>query len=170
MTPTTLDIILVDDNRRDVELTLDVFREYDLSHRVVVLHDGQEALDYIFRTGTYIDRGACCEQPVVILLDINTRKVSGIEVLRRIRADERTKTIPVVALTSSQIDIDKDRMEGYKLGVNSYIVKPIESEDLSRAMAAIGYYWAVLNKPALQEEAILSPNNTRQADYIEYYL
>ncbi len=138
-----LDIILVEDNPADIEMTLDALRENNLANRVKVVKDGEEAVKYIFRKGEYSDYGIC-EHPALILLDLNLPKISGIEILRRIRAEEQTKKIPVVVLTSSRLDWD--RIESYNLGVNSYIIKPVEFENFAQAIAQIGYYWAVLNK------------------------
>jgi len=139
-----LDIILVEDNSADVEMALDALRENHLANRVKVLKDGEEAVDYIFRQGEYSDCGIC-EHPALILLDLKLPKIDGIEILKRIRSDERTKAIPVVVLTSSRSD--EDRIESYRLGVNSYIVKPVEWDNFAHAVAQIGLYWAVLNKP-----------------------
>ncbi len=139
-----LDIILVEDNPADLEMTLDALRENHLANRVKALKDGQEAVDYIFRQGKYSDCGIC-EHPALILLDLKLPKIDGLEILKRIRSDERTKEIPVVVLTSSRLDAD--RIEGYRLGVNSYIVKPVEWENFAQSVAKIGLYWAVLNKP-----------------------
>jgi two-component system, response regulator len=139
-----LDIILVEDNPADVELTLDALRENHIANRVKVLRDGEEAINYIFRRGEHSDCGIC-ERPALVLLDLNLPKIGGIDILKRIRSDERTKKIPVVVLTSSRLD--QDRIESYDLGVNSYIVKPVEFENFTHAVAQIGYYWAVLNKP-----------------------
>jgi two-component system, response regulator len=139
-----LDIILVEDNPADIEMTLEALQENNLTNRVKVLKDGEEAVNYIFRQGEHSDYGIC-EHPALILLDLNLPKISGIEILRRIRAEERTKKIPVVVLTSSRLDWD--RIESYNLGVNSYIIKPVEFENFARAVAKIGFYWAVLNKP-----------------------
>jgi CheY-like chemotaxis protein len=140
-----LDIILVEDNAHDAEWTLDALQnEHNLANRVKVLKDGEEAVNYIFRQGEYTDCGIC-EHPALILLDLNLPKIDGLEVLRRIRANERTRSIPVVVLTSSPMD--KDRIESYELGVNSYIVKPVEFGDFAKIVADIGYYWALLNKP-----------------------
>jgi two-component system, response regulator len=138
-----LDIILVEDNPADVELTLDALKENNLANRVKVLKDGQEAVDYIFKTGKYKDCGMC-DSPKLILLDLNLPKIDGLEILRRIRSDERTRMIPVVVLTSSLAD--KDRIESYKLGVNSYIVKPVGFDNFSQAVVGVGFYWALLNK------------------------
>ncbi|HEX7534755.1 MAG TPA: response regulator [Syntrophales bacterium] len=143
MLENVLDIILVEDNPDDVELTLDALKTHKLSNRVKVLRDGEEALDYFFGTGKYADRDVC-DRPKVILLDLKLPKVDGLEVLRRIRSDERTKTLPVVVLTSS--NEQKDRIESYQLGVNSYIVKPVEFDSFARAVAQIGFYWVLLNK------------------------
>ncbi len=107
------------------------------------MRDGEEAIDYIFGTGRYKDCGLC-KIPKLILLDLNLPKIDGLEILRRIRADERTAMIPVVVLTSSVAD--KDRIESYKLGVNSYIVKPVGFDNFAQAVAQIGFYWALLNK------------------------
>jgi two-component system, response regulator len=144
MLESVLDVLLVEDNPADIEMTLDALKENHLANRVKILRDGQEAVDYIFRQGKYADSGLC-DHPVLILLDLNLPKISGIEILKRIRADERTKNIPVVVLTSSPHD--KDRIESYSLGVNSYIVKPVEFESFAHAVAQIGYYWVALNKP-----------------------
>jgi two-component system, response regulator len=138
-----LDIILVEDNPADLELTIDALQEHNLANRVKVLLDGEEAVNYIFRKGQYSDCGIC-EHPSVILLDLDLPNINGIEILRRVRGDERTKNIPVVILASSWHD--QDRIEGYKLGANSYIVKPVEFDSFSKAIADVGYYWAVLNE------------------------
>ncbi|HUL00401.1 MAG TPA: response regulator [Nitrospirota bacterium] len=139
-----LDIILVEDNPHDIELTLHALQEHNLANRVMVLRDGEEAVNYIFRTGEYSDCGIC-EHPSLILLDTKLPKIDGLDILRRIREDERTKSIPVVILSSSRPD--EDRIESYRLGVNSYITKPIEFEKFARNIAQIGLYWAVLNEP-----------------------
>ena len=138
-----LDILLVEGNPADLELTLDALRENHLANRVKILRDGEEALNYIFRQGDHSDCGIC-ERPALILLELNLPKISGIEILKRIRSDERTNKIPVVVFTSSRLD--QDRIDSYNLGVNSYIVKPVEFENFAHAVAQIGYYWAVLNK------------------------
>ncbi|MHB8907288.1 MAG: response regulator [Syntrophales bacterium] len=138
-----LDIILVEDNPNDVELTLDALQTHRLSNRVKVLRDGQEALDYFFCTGAYADRETC-ERPKVVLLDLKLPKVDGLDVLRRLRSDERTKTLPVVVLTSS--NEHRDRIKSYDLGVNSYIVKPVEFDKFAEAIAEIGFYWVLLNE------------------------
>ncbi len=139
-----LDIILVEDNPYDIDLTLSALQEHNLANRVKVLKDGEEAVNYLFRQGEYGDCGIC-EHPALILLDLKLPKIDGLEILKRIRSDERTKAIPVVVLTSSRLD--EDRIESYRLGVNSYIIKPVEWENFAHAVAQIGLYWAVLNKP-----------------------
>jgi len=144
MINTILDIILVEDSPADIELTMDALKENNLANRVVVLKDGQEAVNYIFGQGEYSECGIC-NRPALILLDINLPKIDGLEILRRIRADERTKSIPVVVLTSSPLD--QHRIESYQLGVNSYIVKPVEFENFTKVVAHIGFYWVALNKP-----------------------
>jgi two-component system, response regulator len=138
-----LDIILVEDNPADVELTLDALRENNLTNRVKVLRDGEEAIHYIFGTGPYKDCGICAS-PKLILLDLNLPKIDGLEILRRIRSEDQTRAMPVVILTSSLED--QDRIESYKLGVNSYIVKPVGFDNFAHAVAQIGLYWALLNK------------------------
>ncbi|PKN17150.1 MAG: two-component system response regulator [Deltaproteobacteria bacterium HGW-Deltaproteobacteria-6] len=143
MINTVLDIILVEDNPADIELTMDALKENNLANRVKVLKDGQEAVDYIFRQGAQSDCGIC-DHPTLILLDIHLPKIDGLEILRRIRDDERTKSIPVVILTSSQLD--QNRIESYQLGVNSYIVKPVEFDNFTKVVAHIGFYWVALNK------------------------
>jgi len=143
MIDSMLDIILIEDNPSDVELTIDALNEHNLADRVKVLRDGEEAISYIFPTGKYENYGICVH-PSLILLDLNLPKVDGLEILKRIRADERIKSIPVVILTSSQND--RDRIESYKLGVSSYIVKPVGFEKFSQTVARIGLYWVLLNK------------------------
>lgn len=136
------DIVLVEDNPTDVELILDSLRTHGLSERVDVLRDGQEALEYFAGTGKYAGRDVCA-LPKVILLDLKLPKVDGIEVLRSIRADQRTRTVPVVILTSS--NEYRDRELGYQLGANSYIVKPIDFDTFSETVAQIGLYWVSMN-------------------------
>lgn len=137
-----VDVILVEDNPCDEELTLDALQTHKLANRVKVLRDGQEALDYLFGTGRYEGRDLC-ERPKVVLLDLKLPKVDGIEVLRRIRGDERTRTLPVVVLTSS--NEHRDRIQSYDLGVNSYIVKPVEFEKFADAVSTLGFYWVLMN-------------------------
>ena len=138
-----MEIVLVEDNPRDVELTLRALKKQNLANNVQVLVDGAEALDYIFCTGAYADRDTN-DHPKVILLDLKLPKVSGLEVLQRIKSDERTATIPVVVLTSSREE--KDMIESYKLGVNSYIVKPVDFDKFTEAISELGLYWVLLNE------------------------
>ncbi|MCK9197020.1 MAG: response regulator [Syntrophales bacterium] len=138
-----VDIILVEDNPNDAELTLDALQTHGLANRVKVLKDGQEALDYFFGTGAYAGLDVC-DRPKVVLLDLKLPKVDGLDVLRSLRADERTRTLPVVVLTSS--NEHRDRIRSYDLGVNSYIVKPVEFDNFSEAVAEIGFYWVLMNK------------------------
>jgi len=146
MIETMLDILLVEDNPADVEMTLDALKENNIANHVKVLTDGEEAVDYIFREGKYRNCGMC-DNPKLILLDLKLPKIDGLDILRRIRSDERTKMIPVAVLTSSLSD--KDRIESYQLGVNSYIVKPVGFDNFAQAVAKIGFYWALLNKSPL---------------------
>ncbi|MBC8458032.1 MAG: response regulator [Deltaproteobacteria bacterium] len=141
---TAVEILLVEDNPRYVELTLRALKKHNFANKVHVVKDGAEALDFIFATGIYAARNIN-DQPKVILLDLKLPKVDGMEVLRRIRADERTKCIPVVVLTSSQEE--RDIMESYKLGVNSYIVKPVNFDKFLETVEELGLYWLLLNKP-----------------------
>ena len=145
MKENTIEIILVEDNPADVEMTLDALQERNLANKVHVLKDGASALSYIMNNVDCRPGQADEQRPKVLLLDIKLPKVNGLEVLRRIRSDERTKALPVVILTSS--DEERDRIEGYKLGVNSYVVKPVDFDDFARAVAEIGCYWVLMNKP-----------------------
>ena len=139
-----IEILLIEDSPEDVEVTLRAFKKQKLSNKVHVVEDGEEALEYIFATGAYGDRNIN-HRPKVILLDLKLPKVDGLEVLRRVRKDERTKFIPVVVLTSSQEE--KDIMESYKLGVNSYITKPVDFNKFMDTVSELGLYWLLLNKP-----------------------
>ena len=137
-------ILLVEDSQRDEELALRALRKNNIKNEVVVARDGAEALDYLFATGAYAGRKVA-ELPTVMLLDIKLPKIDGLEVLRRLRADERTKLLPVVILTSSKED--KDRLAGYTSGANSFVRKPIEFTEFSEAMRQLGLYWLILNEP-----------------------
>jgi two-component system response regulator len=137
-------ILLIEDNGDDEELTRRAFRNSSLANELVVARDGSEALDYLFGTGPYAGRDVSV-MPAVILLDLNLPKVSGLDVLRRIRADERSRLLPVVILTSSKED--DDRLKGYDLGANSYIRKPVAFEDFLVAVKELGLYWLVMNEP-----------------------
>ncbi|MGH7267548.1 MAG: response regulator [Candidatus Rokuibacteriota bacterium] len=144
MTDSHVEILLVEDNPHDVELTLHAFNRHKLSNRIHVVRDGAEALDYLFHTGAYSGRGAP-SRPKVVLLDLKLPKVDGIEVLRRIKADAALKTLPVVVLTSSREE--RDVVESYQMGVNSYIVKPVDFDRFTEAVRQVGFYWLLLNQP-----------------------
>ncbi len=138
-----VEILLVEDNPADAELTLRALTRHNLGNRVLVVGDGAEALDYLFATGSYAGR-AMSETPRVVFLDLKLPKVSGLEVLRRVKSDERTKRIPVVVLTSS--NEERDIVMSYELGGNSYVVKPVDFERFSQAIQEIGLYWLVVNR------------------------
>ena len=137
------EILLVEDNPNDVELTLRALRKQNLDNKVFVVRDGAEALDFIFASGSYAKRKLEA-RPKVILLDLKLPKVDGIEVLRRVKADERTRGIPIVMLTSSLEE--RDVSETYRLGVNSYIVKPVDFSNFVHAVGELGVYWNMLNR------------------------
>lgn len=139
-----VDILLVEDSPSDAELTFRALSRNNLANKMYTVHDGEEALEFIFCTGRYAERDMTI-LPKVILLDMKLPKVHGLEVLKKIKSDERTKTIPVVVLTSSEEY--KDLKESYRLGANSYIQKPIEFEAFVKALAEAGLYWLVINKP-----------------------
>jgi len=136
-------ILLVEDNPDDVVLTQRAFRKSKILNEVVVANDGVEALDYLFGTGQYQGRDPM-EVPVVVLLDLKLPKIDGLEVLRRLRADERTKLVPVVILTSSREE--RDLIAGYTLGANSYVQKPVDFDQFAEAVRQLGLYWLVLNE------------------------
>jgi two-component system response regulator len=138
------EILLVEDSPTDLELALQVFRKHRLANRIEVARDGAEALDFLFGEGAHAGRGTL-QIPKVILLDLKLPKIGGLEVLRRIKADARTRTIPIVVLTSSQEE--KDLVESYQLGVNSYIVKPVDFHQFSDCLKQIGMYWLLSNAP-----------------------
>jgi CheY-like chemotaxis protein len=137
-------ILLVEDNPDDVELTLRSLKKNNILNEVVVAGDGVEALDYLFGTGAHTGRDLSA-MPAVILLDLKLPRINGLEVLRRLRADERTELLPVVILTSSKEE--QDVINGYKLGANSYIRKPVDFVQFSEAIKQLGLYWLLLNEP-----------------------
>jgi CheY-like chemotaxis protein len=139
-----VDILLVEDNPSDVRLTLHALQEHKIASRVQVARDGAEALDYLFCTGPHAGR-QIENNPKLVLLDLKLPLVDGVEVLRQIKADPRTQMIPVVVLTSSRED--RDVVESYRLGVNSYVVKPVDFDQFASALQQIGLYWLLLNQP-----------------------
>ena len=143
----TKSILLVEDNPDDEALTLRALKSSNLANKVVVVRDGVEALDYLFATGTYVGRDTR-DMPEVTLLDLKLPKVDGLEVLKRIRADDRTRLLPVVILTSSTEE--QDLIRSYSLGANSYIAKPVDFLQFTEAVKQLGLYWLLLNEPPLR--------------------
>ncbi len=139
-----VEVLLVEDSPNDAELTTRALKKHNLANRLLHVKDGEEALEYLFGNGRYADHNPAI-YPKVVLLDLRLPKVDGLDVLRRMRGDERTKAMPVVVLTSSHED--SDRIKSYNLGVNSYVVKPVEFENFSKAVTDLGLYWLLLNKP-----------------------
>jgi CheY-like chemotaxis protein len=137
-------ILLVEDNPDDVELTLRALEKNNLTNELVVTRDGAEALDYLFGAGAYAERDTTV-MPTVILLDLKLPKMDGLEVLKRLRADDRTRLLPVVILTSS--NEEKDLVQGYSLGANSYVRKPVDFAQFANAVRQLGLYWLLLNEP-----------------------
>ena len=149
MTDSAVDILLVDDNPSDVQLMLYVLKNHGLGDRVQVALDGAEALEFLFCTDRYSERHIE-NQPKVILLDLKLPLVDGIEMLRRIKSDARTRAVPVVVVTSSRAE--RDICESYELGVNSYIVKPIDFQEFSESVRSLSTYWLLLNQPPLSAD------------------
>ena len=143
MDTNSIEILLVEDNPDDVELTLHAFQKNNLTNRIHVVRDGAEALDFIFCKGPYVGRSSL-DIPKVILLDLKLPKVGGLEVLRRLKENATTRIVPIVVLTSSQEE--HDIVESYRLGVNSYIRKPVDFEQFIGAMRTLGKYWLLLNE------------------------
>ena len=136
-------ILIVEDDPNDVELTLTALSEYNLANEVVVTRDGQQALDYLYCRGEFAGRPD--DHPAVMLLDLKLPKVDGLEVLQRVKSDARLKLIPVVVLTSSHEE--KDMMRSYSLGVNAYVVKPVDFHEFVNAVRELGAFWAIVNQP-----------------------
>jgi len=136
-------ILMVEDDPKDVELSLTALEEYNLANEVVVARDGEEALDYLYCRGKFNVRPD--GNPAVLLLDLKLPKVNGLEVLQQIRSDEKLKMIPVVVLTSSHEE--KDMVASYKLGVNAYVVKPVDFHEFVNAVKELGIFWAIINEP-----------------------
>jgi two-component system response regulator len=144
MATSGVEILLVEDNKDDEDLTLHALKKYNVTNRIQVVRDGVEALEFIFCTDRYAHR-RISDRPKVILLDIKLPLVDGLEVLKKVKQDERTKTIPVVMLTSSREE--RDLLESYRLGVNSYITKPVDFDQFTEAARTLGMYWLLLNRP-----------------------
>ena len=136
-------ILIVEDDPKDVELTLTALEEYNLANEVVVTRDGEEALDYLYCRGNFKMRTS--DNPAVLLLDLKLPKVDGLEVLQQIKSDEKLRMIPVVVLTSSREE--RDMVASYKLGVNAYVVKPVDFHEFVNAIKELGIFWAVINEP-----------------------
>jgi CheY-like chemotaxis protein len=135
-------ILMVEDDPKDVELTLTALEEYNLGNEVIVTHDGEEALDYLYQRGKFQARTN--GNPAVLLLDLKLPKVDGLEVLQQIKSDEKLKMIPVVVLTSSREE--RDMVASYKLGVNAYVVKPVDFHEFVNAIKELGVFWAIINE------------------------
>lgn len=134
-------ILMVEDDNNDVDMTLTALEDYNLANEVVVTHDGEEALDYLYCRGKYQSRSN--DNPAVMLLDLKLPKVDGLEVLRQVKSDDKLKMIPVVVLTSSHEE--KDMVASYRLGVNAYVVKPVDFHEFVNAIKELGVFWAVIN-------------------------
>lgn len=144
-------ILLVEDNPDDAELTRIALTDTHVMNRLIIVRDGQEALDWLFCTGTHADREPCYV-PTVVLLDLKLPKVNGLEVLQRMRNDPHTKHVPVVLLTSSKEE--KDVLRGYNLGANSYIQKPVDYAQFQEAIRQVGIYWIMLNEPVPHQKGV----------------
>jgi CheY-like chemotaxis protein len=136
-------ILLVEDDPKDVELTLTALEEYHLANEVIVTRDGEEALDYLYRRGTFAARSN--DNPAVLLLDLKLPRVDGLEVLQQIKSDQKLRMIPVVVLTSSREE--RDMVASYSLGVNAYVVKPVNFHEFVNAIKELGIFWAIINQP-----------------------
>jgi two-component system response regulator len=143
--PNSIDVLLVEDNITDAELTIRELKKHNLANNLFHVKDGEEAVDFIFATGKFAGKRDILYPPKVVLLDIQMPKVNGMEVLKKIKSDPRTKAIPVVILTSSKESPDIQKC--YDLGANSYIVKPVNFEGFAEAIRNLGFYWVLLNQP-----------------------
>ena len=143
----TVEILLVEDNPQDAEMAIRALKKNNLANNVALVTDGVEALDFIFARGAYSAR-RIESGPKIVLLDLKLPKVNGLEVVKAVKSDERTKIIPVIALTSSSEE--KDIIESYRLGVNSYIVKPVDFDKFVEAIKGLGYYWLLLNQSPIR--------------------
>src|SRR5712691_1458826 len=145
-----LDILLVEDNQDDVDLALHALRREKLANHIFVVHDGEEALDFLFCRGAFSERSVD-RPPKLVLLDLKLPKVDGLEVLKQVKSDLRTKTIPVVIMTSSKEE--RDLVAGYNLGANSYIQKPVDFEQFRETVKCVGLYWLVTNQPPVAHDS-----------------
>jgi len=136
-------ILMVEDDPKDVELTLTALEEYNLANEVIVARDGEEALEYLYSRGKFKTRSS--DNPAVVLLDLKLPKVDGLEVLKQIKSEEKLRMMPVVVLTSSKEE--KDMVASYKLGVSAYVVKPVDFHEFVNAIKELGVFWAVINEP-----------------------
>jgi len=146
MNPNEVEILLVDDSQDDIDLTLHALRAENLANHVFVARDGEEALDFLFCRGAYVQR-SFDRPPKLVLLDLKMPKVDGMEVLKQVKSDARTKTIPVVLMTSSREE--RDMVTGYNLGVNSYLQKPVDFDEFRKTVKLLGLYWLVTNRPPI---------------------
>jgi two-component system, response regulator len=160
MSTRPVEILLVEDNSDDVELTLHALRKENLANNLYVARDGEEALEFLFCTGTH-SNGASDPPPKLVLLDLKLPKVDGMEVLKRLKGDNRTKTIPVVILTSSKEE--RDMISGYHLGANSYIQKPVDFEQFRETIKTVGLYWLIINQAPLSEGLPRAPRQVAGA-------
>ncbi len=144
MNPTEVDILLVDDSQEDVDLTLHALRAENLANSFFVARDGEEALEFLFCTGPHAER-SFDHPPKLVLLDLKLPKIDGMQVLKRVKSDERTRIIPVVLMTSSKEE--RDLVIGYNLGANSYIQKPVDFDEFRKMVKMLGLYWLVINQP-----------------------
>jgi two-component system response regulator len=154
MNPNEVDILLVDDSQDDVDLTLHALRAENLANRVFVARDGEEALDFLFCSGAHAGR-SFDHPPKLVLLDLKMPKVDGMQVLKRVKGDARTRTIPVVLMTSSREE--RDMVSGYDLGVNSYLQKPVDFDEFRKMVKLLGLYWLVTNRPPVTNGAPQMP-------------
>jgi two-component system response regulator len=157
MTELQIEILLVEDNNEDLELTLHALRKENLANHIHIARDGEEALDFLFCNGTF-SRHASHPRLKLVLLDLKLPKVDGMEVLRRMKSDPRTQTIPVVILTSSKEE--RDLINGYNLGVNSYIQKPVDFDQFRSTVKHAGLYWLLINLPPVPVSAALQKNQS----------
>lgn len=151
MVDTLKSILLAEDSQKDVELTMEALSKHNLANDVIVVNDGAEALDYLHRKGKYADRRS--GNPVVVLLDLKMPKVDGLQVLKTVKGDEKLRSIPIVVLTSSREETDLVR--SYQLGVNAYVVKPVDFHEFVEAVSKLGVFWALINEPPPDSGGIL---------------